>query len=109
MAATARQQHTTMAGRSGPGTDIYRRGGPRASTVDGLGDAIGRAGRGFHAPVQVVGVGADEVDAPDGLEQRRPELRQLPDWIRGGLAGRRPRVLDPDVDLGFLDVLGLAD
>ena len=36
-----------------------------------------RPRRRFHAPVQVVGVGADEVHAAERLEERRPELREL--------------------------------
>ena len=75
--------------------------------VDRVCDPVGGSRRGFLSPIEVVRVGADEVHAPLRLDERRPELLQRPNRIRGRLAGRRPRIRGPDHGVGLLDVLGL--
>ena len=49
----------------------------QSGAVDGLGDAIRGPCRCFHPPVQIVGVGAHEMNPAVRLDEHRPEPGQL--------------------------------
>lgn len=52
--------------------------------VDDLGHAVRGAGGGVHAPGEVVGVAAGEVDAADGFDQVHRALRTHASFLREG-------------------------
>src|SRR4029453_6136390 len=74
--------------------------------VNGLGDAIRGTRRGFHSPVQVVCVRADEVNPAVRFDEDRPEFCELSGAIGRSLTGGGPRVESPNHGVRLLDVLG---
>src|SRR5207249_2508680 len=76
--------------------------------TDRLAHPIGRAGGGFHAPVQIVRIRADEVNPAHWLHDIRNELLQLPDTEGFPLADRRPAIHGPLMRDDALDLDGLA-
>ena len=76
--------------------------------VNLLRHAIGRAGCGVHAPRQIIGEVAGEVDAADGGHDVRPELFQLAKRKGITLASEGPRVFGPVVDVALLDRVRLT-
>ena len=81
-----------------PGTSVIQLLSQSRRTPNRFGDPVGRSRRRFHAPVQVVGVRADEVDAPVRLDERRPELGELAGAVAERFARRRPGIARPDDD-----------
>src|ERR1019366_2240415 len=77
-----------------------------SGTVNRLGHAVRRAGGGLLAPVEIVAVGAREVDAAVRFDDARPEPAQFSRPVAGRFAGHGPGISRPVDHHGALDVLG---
>src|SRR5688572_30687124 len=73
--------------------------------VDLAGDSVGRAGGGLHAPTEIVGVGACEVDPAVRLDHGGPELAQFARSVIHRLAGTGPDVARPVDNERLLDIV----
>src|SRR5688572_18513343 len=86
--------------------NVFRFRSPqRSGRVDMAGDSVGRAGGGLHAPAEIVGVGACEVDPAVRFDHRGPEFAQLARSVIHRLAGTGPDVTGPVNDECLLDIV----